>query len=115
MHKWYISPPEYIMVDLWWYTNINTRSPTSTQGQVYLIFYGIKGNHCDVPGDDVYDKGLIFESNKMVLETDLDMNGHHLLNTNLFATNLWQCFLPPIYSYIFTFGNWFHLIFHQVL
>ena len=41
MHKWHISPPEYTMVDL------KCGLPTSsTQGQAYLIIYGIRGNHC---------------------------------------------------------------------
>ena len=70
MHKWHISPPEYTMVDL------KCGLPTSsTQGQAYLIIYGIKGNHSDVLVD-VYDSLFIFENNKMVMETDLDMNGY---------------------------------------
>ena len=52
-----------------------------TQGQGYLIIYGIKGNHSDVP-DDVYDKAFIFENIKMVMETDLNMNNHQILNYN---------------------------------
>ena len=68
MHKWHISPPEYIMADL-----KCGETPTSpTQGQAYLITYGIKGNHSDVPAD-VYDSPFIFENNKMVIETDLDI------------------------------------------
>ena len=30
------------------------------QGQAYLIFYGVKGIHSDVPAD-VYDKAVIFD------------------------------------------------------
>ena len=56
MHKWHISPLEYLMVDL-----KCDGSPTSSiQGQAYLINYGIKGNHSDVP-TDVYDPPFIFE------------------------------------------------------
>ena len=36
MHKWQISPPEYLMLDL------HCEGKTST-GQAYLIIYGIKG------------------------------------------------------------------------
>ena len=41
----------------------------------YLIIYGVKDTHSDVPVD-VYDLPFIFENNKMVMETDLDMNNH---------------------------------------
>ena len=62
------------MVDfqMWWYTN------NANQGQAYLIIYGIKGNHLDDPAD-VYDSPFIFENNKMVMETDLDLNGHQII------------------------------------
>ena len=48
---------------------------TPTRGQAYLINYGVKDSHSDVPVD-VYDSVFIFENNKMVMETDLDMNNH---------------------------------------
>ena len=55
-------------------------SPKSrTQGQAYLIIYGIEGNHSDVPAD-VYDKAFIFEDNKMVMETKLDINNKKIIN-----------------------------------
>ena len=49
-------------------------SPTTeNQGKTYLIIYGIKNNHLDVP-PAVYDSPFIFENNKMVMETVLDMS-----------------------------------------
>ena len=42
MHKWQISPPEYLMLDL----HCEGETPT---GQAYLIIYGIKGKYSDVP------------------------------------------------------------------
>ena len=54
---------------------------TAKQGKAYLIIYGIKGNHSDVPAD-VYDKAFIFENNKMVMGTDLDMNNHDIVVKN---------------------------------
>ena len=44
-----------------------------------LIVYGIAGSHDDVPSD-VFDAPFAFEGGKMVMETDLDLNGHALLN-----------------------------------
>ena len=35
----------------------------------------MKDYHSDVPVD-VYNSPLIFKNNKMVMKTDLDMNGH---------------------------------------
>ena len=55
MHKWHISPPEYAMVDL----KCGGSPITPNQGQAYLIIYGIKDNHSDVPAD-VYDSPFIF-------------------------------------------------------
>ena len=72
MHKWQISPPEYLMLDL----HCEGETPI---GQAYLIIYGIKGKYSDVP-KNVFDQPFVFESGKMVMETDLDLNGKRLLN-----------------------------------
>ena len=39
----------------------------------------MKDYHSHVPVD-VYGSPFIFENNKMVMQTDLDMNGHKILN-----------------------------------
>ena len=44
-----------------------------------LIIYGVKTSVADVPSS-VYDSPFIFENQKMVMETDLDLNHHKLLN-----------------------------------
>ena len=49
------------------------------KGPVYLIIYGIKGKYSEVPAK-VFDQPFVFESGKMVIETDLDLNGKRLLN-----------------------------------
>ena len=72
MHKWQISPPEYLMLDL----HCEGETPI---GQAYLIIYGIKGKYSDVP-KNVFDQPFVFESGKMVMETDLDLNGKKILN-----------------------------------
>ena len=78
LHKWRISPPEYIFLDLKWQ---GTAQDLSTKG-AKLIVYGIAGSHDDVPSD-VFDAPFAFEGRKMVMETDLDLNGHKILNSNL--------------------------------
>ena len=78
LHKWRISPPEYIFLDLKWQ---GTPWDLSKKG-AKLIVYGIAGSHDDVPSD-VFDAPFAFEGRKMVMETDLDLNGHKILNSNL--------------------------------
>ena len=78
LHKWRISPPEYIFLDLKWQ---GTAQDLSKKG-AKLIVYGIAGSHDDVPSD-VFDAPFAFEGRKMVMETDLDLNGHKILNSNL--------------------------------
>ena len=78
LHKWRISPPEYIFLDLKW-----QGIPWDlSKGGAKLIVYGIAGSHDDVPSD-VFDAPFAFEGRKMVMETDLDLNGHKILNSNL--------------------------------
>ena len=78
LHKWRISPPEYIFLDLKWQ---GTAQDLSKKG-AKLIVYGIAGSHDDVPSD-VFDAPFAFEGGKMVMETDLDLNGHKIGNSNL--------------------------------
>ena len=78
LHKWRISPPEYIYLDLKWQ---GTTQDLSKEG-AKLIVYGIAGSHDDVPSD-VFDAPFVFEGGKMVMETDLDLNGHKILKSNL--------------------------------
>ena len=78
LHKWRISPPEYIFLDLKWQ---GTAQDLSKKG-AKLIVYGIAGSHDDVPSD-VFDAPFAFEGGKMVMETDLDLNNHQILNSNL--------------------------------
>ena len=73
MHKWNISPPEFIYLDL----KCQGIPETRNQGYANLIIYGVKNSVADVPSS-VYDSPFIFENQKMVMETDLDMNGHKI-------------------------------------
>ena len=78
LHKWRISPPEYIFLDLKWQ---GTAQDLSKKG-AKLIVYGIAGSHDDVPSD-VFDAPFAFEGGAMVMQTDLDLNGHKISNSNL--------------------------------
>ena len=75
MHKWHISPPEFIYLDL----KCQRTPETRNEGFANLIIYGVKGFQPDVDSS-VYDSPFIFENQKMVMETDLDMNHHRILN-----------------------------------
>ena len=78
LHKWRISPPEYIFLDLKWQ---GTAQDLSKKG-AKLIVYGIAGSHDDVPSD-VFGAPFAFEGGAMVMQTDLDLNGHKIDNSNL--------------------------------
>ena len=75
MHKWRISPPEYLMLDLKWQGEADDSSP----GDAHLIIYGVKEFQADV-ASAVFDAPFVIENGKMVMETDLDLNEKRLLN-----------------------------------
>ena len=77
MHKWRISPPEYIMLDLKWQGKADDSSP----GDAHLIIYGVKEFQPDVESV-VFDSPFTIENGVMVMETDLNLNGKRLLNYN---------------------------------
>ena len=78
IHKWQMATPDYLMIDL----KSKGGAATPTRGDGRLIVYGIKGTHNDV-SSSVLDTPYVVENGKMVMETDLDMNGKRLLNYNL--------------------------------
>ena len=73
LHKWQVSPPEYIMIDLH-----GSISKGNTK-KAHLIVYGVQG-HVSSADPDVFDTVFVIENGKMVMETDIDMNGKKLLN-----------------------------------
>ena len=77
MHKWRISPPEYLMLDLKWQGKADDASP----GDAHLIIYGVKEFQPDVESA-VFDAPFVIENGTMVMETDLDLNEKRLLNLN---------------------------------
>ena len=71
-HRWGSSPPQYIYLDL----HGTVRNPSLiTLG--HQIVYGVKET---IPNVDpsVYDSAFVIENGKMVMETDLSLNGHNL-------------------------------------
>ena len=77
IHKWQMTTPDYLMIDL----KSKGGAATPTRGDGRLIVYGITGTHNDV-SSSVLDTPYVVENGKMVMETDLDMNGKRLLNYN---------------------------------
>ena len=75
LHKWKITPPEYIYIDL----KCQGTASSDAQGTGYLIVYGIKGSQNDVDSA-VYDTAYIVENSKMVMQTGLDMNNNSIEN-----------------------------------
>ena len=77
IHKWQMVTPDYLMIDL----KSKGGAATPTRGDGRLIVYGITGTHNDV-SSSVLDTPYVVENGKMVMETDLDLNGKRLLNHN---------------------------------
>ena len=78
MHKWKITTPEFIYLDLKW----KGTAESPSKGDANLIIYGIAGSQPDVESS-VYDSPFVFKGGKMVMETDLDLNGNAVLNLPL--------------------------------
>ena len=71
-HRWGSSPPQFI------YLNLNgTVTFPSLLTIGHLIVYGVKETISNVD-PSVYDTAFAIENGKMVMETDLSLNGHNL-------------------------------------
>ena len=81
MHKWRISPPEYLMLDLKWQGKAEDSSPTGSAANAHLIIYGVKEFQPDVESA-VFDSPFAIENGVMTMKTDLNLNGKRLLNYN---------------------------------
>ena len=71
-HRWGSSPPQFLYLDLH-----GTVSNPSFLTIGHLIVYGVKETISNVD-PSVYDTAFVIENGKMVMETDLSLNGHHL-------------------------------------
>ena len=108
-HRWGSSPPQFIYLDL---HGTVTFPSLLTIG--HLIVYGVKETISNVD-PSVYDTAFVIENGKMVMETDLSLNGHRLrgsvhyingiLNTkngNTFLFNGCDKIIIPNHSHILT-------------
>ena len=94
--------PDYL------FFTITGNGTTSTNPEVYLIFYGIKGWVNNIP-QEIYDHALetgmfSYENGKIKMNMDLDLNGNSI-NTPFFipgwyerAKDTHRIFLNPIYQ-----------------
>ena len=71
-HRWGSSPPQFLYLDLH-----GTVSKQSFLTIGHLIVYGVKETFSNVD-PSVYDTAFVIENGKMVMETDLSLNGHNL-------------------------------------
>ena len=71
-HRWGSSPPQFIYLDL---HGTVTFPSLLTIG--HLIVYGVKETISNVD-PSVYDTAFVIENGKLVMETDLSLNGHRL-------------------------------------
>ena len=69
LHKWKISPPEYLMVDI----KCDGDPTTPANGVGWMIVYGIPGTYNDVPSS-ILDRAFSLTWGSMLMETTLDMN-----------------------------------------
>ena len=108
-HRWGSSPPQFIYLDL---DGTVTFPSLLTIG--HLIVYGVKETISNVD-PSVYDTAFVIENGKLVMETDLSLNGHNLsgfvhyingiLNTkngNTFLLNGCDKIIIPNHSHILT-------------
>ena len=108
-HRWGSSPPQFIYLDL---HGTVTFPSLLTIG--HLIVYGVKETISNVD-PSVYDTAFVIENGKLVMETDLSLNGHRLsgsvhyingvLNTkngNTFLLNGCDKIIIPNHSHILT-------------
>ena len=79
--RWNSSPPQYLEIDLHGHSSSN--NPVGR-----MIVYGVKENVNKVD-PSVYDKVLVIENQKMVMETDTDMNNHKI-NVPQFITGYYN-------------------------
>ena len=108
-HRWGSSPPQYVYLDLH-----GTVSKPSLITIGHLIVYGVKKTISNVD-PSVYDTAFVIENGKMLMQTDLSLNGHRLrgsvhyingiLNTkngNTFLLNGCDKIIIPNHSHILT-------------
>ena len=100
LHKWKISAPEYLMVDI----KCDGTASTDANAVGWMIVYGIAGTHSDVPSA-VLDRPFIIANGDMFMEVKIDMNNHVLKNVP-YPTNASDAATK---QYVDISGIFFHL------
>lgn len=72
-HRWNSAPPQYIYLDL------HGNAAGGSGVLAHMIVYGIQGYVANVD-PKIYDSLYAFENNRMVMQTNLDLNGNRLMN-----------------------------------
>ena len=75
-HRWNSTPPQFIYLDLHGSETSNARRILA-----YIVVYGVKGYFPNVPSS-VFDQIYVVNNGRMVMQTDLDLPGHRLVNNN---------------------------------
>ena len=70
-HNWRKSTPDYLFI------NLHGQTTSSTIG--HLIVYGVKGYVSSVE-PKVYDTAFVVKNGKMVMQTNIDLNNHKIIN-----------------------------------
>ena len=70
-HNWRKSTPDYLFI------NLHGKTTSSTTG--HLIVYGVKGYVSSVE-PKVYDTAFVVENGKIVMQTNIDLNNHKIIN-----------------------------------
>ena len=80
-HRWNSTPPQFIYLDLHGSTPDN--SPTAL---AFMVVYGVEGYFPNVPSS-VFDQVYVVDNGRMVMQTELDLNGHSIRGTLNYSSN----------------------------
>ena len=80
-HRWNSTPPQFIYLDLHGSTPNN--SPTAL---AFMVVYGVEGYFPNVPSS-VFDQVYLVDNGRMVMQTELDLNGNSIRGTLNFSSN----------------------------
>ena len=80
-HRWNSTSPQFIYFDLHGSEPSNNRRILA-----HMVVYGVKGYFPNVPSS-VFDQIYVVNNGHMVMQTDLDLNGHRLLNNLVYTVN----------------------------
>jgi len=78
LHKYDVTPPEYIFVDL----RCQGIANSPFQGRGHLVIYGIEGKQSDV-SSDVFDELYYLENKKTNMIVPIDMNNKKITNVEV--------------------------------